>query len=95
MDSIATGAISGYTVLWELVHGLPLPRVEGDGPWVLHASGDQRGAHVPIQLGYLDLVQVAVDPVEFPSDPVHGKTLRGGKAVLHHNLDPRYPWEQQ
>ena len=59
---------------------------------MLHASGNQRGPHVPVELGHLDLVQVAVDPVQFPCDPVHGQALRGGQAVLHHHLDPRHPW---
>lgn len=77
---------------WAAARNVPLPRVESDGPRVLHASGDQRGAHVSVELGHLDLVQIAVDPVEFPRDPVHGQALGGGQAVLHDHLDPRHPW---
>lgn len=59
---------------------------------MLHASSDQSGAHVSIKLGHLDLIQIAVDPVEFSGDPVHGQALRGGQTVLHHHFDPRHPW---
>lgn len=71
---------------------VPLPWVESDGPWMLHASSDQRGAHVSIKLGNLDLIQIAVDPVEFSGDPVHGQALRGGQTVLHHHFDSCHPW---
>ena len=78
--------------VWEPMCDVPLPRVESDGPWMLHAAGDQRGAHISVQFGHLDLVQIAVDPVQFARDPVHGEALWGGQAVLHDHLDPRHPW---
>lgn len=59
---------------------------------MLHASSDQSGAHISIKLGYLDLIQIAVDPVEFSSDPVHSQALRGGQAVLHDHFDSCHPW---
>lgn len=55
-----------------------MPWVKSDGPWMLHASSDQRGAHVSIKLGNLDLIQIAVNPVEFSGDPVHSQAFRGG-----------------
>lgn len=75
----------------ELVPNVPLSRVESDGPRMLHPSGYERSAHVSVKLGHLDLVQIAVDPVQLPSDPVHSQTLRSGQAVLHDHLDSRYP----
>lgn len=59
---------------------------------MLHASSDQSGAHISIKLGYLDLIQIAVDPVEFSSDPVHGQALRGGQTVLHNHFNSCHPW---
>lgn len=59
---------------------------------MLHASSDQSGAHISIKLGYLDLIQIAVDPVEFSSDPVHGQALRGGQTVLHDHFNSCHPW---
>lgn len=76
---------------WELVNDVPLPRVESDGAWMLHASCNQGGAHISVKLGYFNLVQVAVNPVQLPCNPVHSQTLRGGQAVLHHHLDSCHP----
>lgn len=59
---------------------------------MLHASSDQSGAHISIKLGYLDLIQIAVDPVEFASDPVYSQALRGSKTMLHHHFDSCHPW---
>ena len=78
---------------WELVHNVPLPRVKSDGPWMLHASGDQCGAHISVKLGHLDLVQIAVDPVQFPRYPIHSQALRGSQAMLHDHLDPCHTWD--
>lgn len=69
---------------------LPLARVESDSPWVLHPSGDERGAHISIQLGHLNLVQIAVNPVQLPRDPVHSQALWGGQTMLHNHLNPRH-----
>lgn len=78
---------------WELVHNVPLSRVESDGPWMLHASGDQRGAHISVKLGHLDLVQIAVDPVQFPRNPIHSQALRGGQTMLHDHLNTCHTWD--
>lgn len=59
---------------------------------MLHASSDQGGAHISIKLCYLDLIQIAVDPVEFAGDPVYSQALRGGQPVLHHHFDSCHPW---
>lgn len=82
---------SSRLCMWELVCNIPLPWVESDGPWMLHASGDQCGAHITVQFGHLDLVQIAVDPVQFPCNPVHSQALWGGQTVLHDHLNPCHP----
>lgn len=76
----------------ELLRNVPLARVERDGPRMLHAPGDQRGAHISVKLSHLDLVQIAVNPVQLPCDPVHSQALRGGQSVLHHHFNPCHPW---
>lgn len=77
--------------LWELVSNIPLPWVKSDGPWMLHASGNQGGAHISVKLGHLNLVQIAVNPVQFVRNPVHSQALRGGQTVLHDHLNPCHP----
>lgn len=87
MDSKVTMGLC----VWESVQNVPLPWVESDGPWMLHASSNQCGAHISIKLGHLDLVQIAVNPVKFPCNPVHSQALRGSQAVLHNHLNPCHP----
>lgn len=70
----------------------PVPGVQGDGPGVLHLPGQQRGAHGAVQPGHLDLVQVALHPVDVPCDPVHGQALGSGQAVLDHHLEAGQGW---
>lgn len=89
MDSTATS----WLCMWELVHNIPLPWVKSDGPWMLHASGNQCGAHISIKLGHLNLVQIAVNPVQFPCNPVHSQALWGGQAVLHNHLNSGHSWK--
>lgn len=79
----------------ELVHHVPLPWVKSDGPWMLHASSNQCRAHIPVELGHLNLVKIAVNPVEFTRNPVHSKTLWGGQTMLHNHLDPCHPWNNK
>lgn len=86
MDGTATSRLC----MWELVRNIPLPWIESDGPWMLHASGNQCGAHISVKFGHLDLVQIAVDPVQLPCNPVHSQALRGGQAMLHDHLNPRH-----
>lgn len=73
--------------MWESLHNLPLPWVKSDGPWMLHASSDQSSAHISIKMGYLYLVQIAVNPVQFTRNPIHSQTLWGGQTVLHDHLN--------
>ena len=77
--------------MWEVEHNVPLPRVKSDGPWMLHSSGNECGAHIPIKLGHFDLVQIAVNPVQFVRNPVHSQALWGGQTMLNHHLDPHHP----
>jgi len=72
---------------WGLKVGLPVAGVQGDGPRVLHLAGQKRGPHGAVQLGHLDLVQVALHPVDVAGDPVHRQALGGGQAVLDHHVE--------
>jgi len=49
-------------------------RVEGDGARALHVAGDQRPPEAAVEFGHLDLVQVALHPVQVLAHPVHGQT---------------------
>lgn len=84
--------LDGWKLALASEHNIPLPGVQSDGPGVFHPSSDQCGAHVSVQLGHLDLVQVTVDPVQFPCDPVHGQALGGGQPMLDHHLDTCHSW---
>lgn len=78
--------------MWELACDIPLSWIKSDGPWMLHASGNQCGAHISIKHGHLNLVQIAVNPVQFPCDPVYCQALRGGQTMLYHHLNSSHSW---
>lgn len=66
---------------------LPIAGVQGDGTGMLNVPSQQRGPHGAVQLGHLNLVQVALHPVDIASDPVHSQALGGGQPVLDHHLE--------
>lgn len=88
MDSTNTS----WLHMWELAQNIPLPWVKSNGPWMLHASGNQCGTHISIKLGHLNLVQIAINPVQFPCNPVHSQALWCGQAMLHNHLNSSHTW---
>lgn len=73
----------------------PQAGVYGQRSRMLHTTGNQSGSHLAIQLGHLDLIQVAVYPVQVSCNPIHRESLWGGQAVLNHNFHPGYTYENK
>lgn len=68
------------------VYSSPVTWVKGDGSWMLHLSSEERCAHGAVKLGHLDLVQIALHPVDVSGNPVHSQTLWSGQTILDHHL---------
>lgn len=83
-DPLITYLMGG--VVWTALN-IPLSWVKSDGTWVLHASRNQCRPHFSVKLGNLNLVQITINPVQLPCDPVHSKALWSGQAVLNNHLN--------
>lgn len=73
----------------------PISGIQCNRPWVLDVTCQQGGPKSPIQLGHLDLVQVALDPIDVACDPVYGQALGGGQTVLNHHLKTGQGWRRE
>jgi hypothetical protein len=52
-----------------------------------HVTSNEGASEAAVQLGNLDLVKVALHPVQVVTNPVHGQTLSGCQSSFYHSFD--------